>query len=244
MMRDVPFVLVHGGGCDRRCWSRLQPLLNDAVFALDLPGRGSNPADLSTVKVEDFVEAVASEVVGNDLSDVVLVGHSLGGITLPGVARRVPDRLRRLVFVSCVVPPHGRSVGDMLESLSPAVAEVASRLGDDVVDGSGALHPDFATAMFCNDMNDEQQAFALSLLVPESMGVISEPVDLSGLAPAIPITYVRLLRDASLTLQTQDRMAGNARADNIVDIDAGHLVMISSPEKLAAVLNSFTPDVG
>ena len=215
----------------------MQPLLNDAVYAPDLPGRGANPADLSSVGLDDFVEAVVSEIVRHDLTDVVLVGHSLAGITLPGVAERIPTRLRRLVFVSCVVPPQGHSVGDVLGTLSPTVAEVAQQLGDAIVDERGALHRDFATAMFCNDMNDEQRGFALSLLVPESMAVISEPVDLAGLNSGIPITYVRLLQDASLTLEAQDRMAKNASAGEIVDIDAGHLVMVSSPKRLAAVLN-------
>lgn len=233
----MPFVLVHGGGCDHRCWDLLQPLLHDAVLAIDLPGRGSNPADLSAVTLDAFVDAVVSEVEGNDLTDVVLVGHSLAGITLPGVARRIPDRLHHLVFVACSVPPQGRSVADVLGTLSPAASAVAQRIGDDIVDDNGSLHPEFATAMFCNDMNDEQRELTLSLLVPESLAVISEPVDLSGLDVGVRITYVRLLRDASLTLEAQDRMASNARADQIIDIDAGHFVMISNPVELAAVLN-------
>jgi pimeloyl-ACP methyl ester carboxylesterase len=187
----VPFVLVHGGGCDRRCWSRLQPLLNDASYAPDLPGRGSNPADLAKVRRADFVDAVVYEILRRDLSEVVLVGHSLAGITLPGVAERIPNRLRRLVFVSCAVPAQGACVVDMLATLSPTVAQVAQQLGDGVVDAQGSLHPDFATVMFCNDMNDEQRDFALSLLVPESVGVLSEPMDLAGLDRGIPTTYVR-----------------------------------------------------
>jgi pimeloyl-ACP methyl ester carboxylesterase len=58
-----------------------------------------------------------------DLFDVTLVGHSLAGMTLPGVAARVSDRIGRLVFISCVVPPHGVSVADVLDTLSPTVAE-------------------------------------------------------------------------------------------------------------------------
>jgi len=233
----VSFVLVHGGGCDHRCWDLLQPLLHDAVLAIDLPGRGSSSADLSTATVDAFVDAVVTEVVASNLTDVVLVGHSLAGITLPGVALRIQDRLRHVVFVACSVPPHGLSVADVLGTLSPAVAAVAQRVGDGVVDDRGSLHPEFASAMFCNDMNDEQRELTLSLLVPESLAVISEPVDLSGLSVDVPITYVRLLRDASLTLEAQDRMASSARADQIIDIDAGHFVMISNPVKLAAVLN-------
>jgi len=231
------FVLVHGGGMDSSCWEFLVPLLEAPVYAVDLPGRGVRPADLSAVTSADFVGAVVSEILDLDLTDVVLVGHSLAGITLPGVAARVSGRLRRLVFVSCAIPAHGVSVADVLDTLSPAVAEVAAKIGDDVVGSDGTLHPDLAAAMFCNDMDETQRAFTLARLVPESMGVISEPTDLDGLRQPIPRTYVRLLQDASLDLAAQDRMAANLGDVQIVDVDAGHLAMISRPVELARVLN-------
>ena len=234
----MPFVLVHGGGGDRTCWDLLVPLLHGDTYAVDLPGRGASAADLATVSVGDFADAVATEILGRDLFDVTLVGHSLAGVTLPGVAARVGRRIRRLVFISCVVPPHGVSVADVLDTLSPTVAELAAQLGDAVIAADGTLHPDFATAMFCNDMDDDQRAFTLARLVPESMNIISEPADLDGLRQAIPRTYIRLLRDASLTLDAQDRMVANLGDAQIIDLDAGHMAMISRPAELAAILDS------
>jgi hypothetical protein len=109
-------------------------------------------------------------------------------------------------------------------------------LGDDIVTADGTLPPDFATAMFCNDMDDTQRAFTLDYLVPESMRVISEPVDLGGPPHEIPQTYVRLLRDASLSLDAQDRMIANLGDVDTVDLDAGHMAMISRPRELAEIL--------
>jgi pimeloyl-ACP methyl ester carboxylesterase len=234
----VAFVLVHGGGFAGSCWDGLVPLLNAPVYAVDLPGRGRTPADLATVTTADFVDAVATEILARDLTAVTLVGHSLAGITLPGVAARVGDRLGRLVFIACVVPAHGERVVDVLDSLSPAVAEVASRIGDAGVTDQGALHPDLAAAMFCNDMDETQRAFTLERLVPEALQVISEPTDLSGLRTPVPRTYVRLLRDASLTPAAQDRMAANLVNADAIDLDSGHMAMISHPAELASILNS------
>jgi pimeloyl-ACP methyl ester carboxylesterase len=234
----VAMVLVHGGGFDGSCWDLLIPHLNGEAYAVDLPGRGASPADLATVTVRSFADAVAAEILGRDLVDVTLVGHSLAGITLPAVAARVGERIRRLVFVSCVVPPHGVSVAEVLDTLSPTVAELAARLGDDIVTADGALHPDFAAAMFCNDMDDTRRAFTLARLVPESMNVLSEPDDLDGLRNEIPRAYVRLLRDASLTLDAQDRMIANLGDVEVVDLDAGHMAMISRPRELAQILEA------
>ena len=122
------YVLVHGGGFGASCWDLLTPHLAGPVVAVDLPGRGKRPADLSTVTIADFVAAVVDEIVGNDLHDVVLVGHSLAGVTLPGVVGAVPDRLRHVVFVSAAIPADGTRV---LDTLDPGIRALAEQAGAD-----------------------------------------------------------------------------------------------------------------
>jgi pimeloyl-ACP methyl ester carboxylesterase len=233
----VTYVLVHGGGMTGRCWEPLVPLLDGPVHAVDLPGRGRRPADPAAVTLDDYVDAVVDELVAADLHDVVLVGHSLAGITLPGVARRVPDRLRRLVFVSCAAPPAGESVNRILATLSPAAAEIVERLGADVLGPDGTLSDALARPMFGNDLDDEQWAFVRTCMVREPDGVIDEPTDV-GLPADLPRTYVRLLQDASLTVATQDQMIANLGGAEVVDLDAGHMAMISRPAALAAILDA------
>jgi pimeloyl-ACP methyl ester carboxylesterase len=233
----MTFVLVHGGGFDSRCWEPLVPLLDGDVLAVDLPGRDGD----ASVTVDDFAESVVAAIVERDWTDVTLVGHSLAGITLPRVAGRIPQRLHQLVFVSASVPPEGVSVLDVLGSLSPTVSEVAAKIGDAVVDERGVLHPDFAAAMFCNDMDDATKAWTLARMTPEVMGVIATPMTLAGLG-TIPRTYVRLLHDESVTLDAQNQMIATLEPCAVVDLDAGHMAMISAPTALASVLNAFGVD--
>jgi pimeloyl-ACP methyl ester carboxylesterase len=235
----MTLVLVHGGGFSGSCWDELEPLLTGTVIAVDLPGRGRTPKDLGSVTISDFVGSVTSEIVARDLTDVTLVGHSMAGVTLPGVAERIPDRISHLVFVSCAVPPDGTPLADVLGDLSPAVQQVAARIGDDVVDSQGALHADLARAMFCNDMDEPTAESTLARRVPETLKVLSEPTDLTGLRHPIPRTYVRLTRDASITLDAQNMMIANLGEVGVVDLDAGHMAMISDPQGLAAILNGF-----
>jgi pimeloyl-ACP methyl ester carboxylesterase len=233
----MTYVLVHGGGFSGSCWEELLPHLNRRAVAVDLPGRGTRPGDLAALTVADFVASVTDEVVQEDLTDVTLVGHSMAGLTLPGVAETIPTRLRQLVFISCSVPPHGTSLGEVLGDFSPRTSVIAERLGDGLVDGRGVLHPDLAAPMFCNDMDRAQTASTLARLVPEALGVLAEPADLTGLRHPIPRTYVRLTLDASLSLDTQDRMIKNLGEVDVVDLDAGHMAMISQPRELADLLN-------
>jgi pimeloyl-ACP methyl ester carboxylesterase len=234
----LAFVLVHGGGFAGSCWDLLAPLLDPPVCVVDLPGRGARPADLSLTTVADFADAVVEDIAAAHLRDVVLVGHSLAGITLPAVAARIPSSLRRLVFVACVVPATGQTVGEVLATLGPAASEVAARIGSEAVTDHGTMHRDLAVAMFCNDMDAKQTDFTLARLVPESLGVLNDPIDLRGLQRPIPRTYVRLGRDASVVPDTQDTMIVNIAPAGVIELDAGHMAMITQPAALARILNA------
>jgi hypothetical protein len=74
-------------------------------------------------------------------------------------------------------------------------------------------------------------------MTSEVMGVLGAPMELAGIG-SVPRTYVRLLQDRSLTLETQDRMIANLEPCDVVDLDAGHMAMITQPEALAALLNT------
>ena len=80
--------------------------------------------------------AVVAEIEPRDFRDVVLVGHSLAGITLPGVAACVPDRLSRVGFVAATVPEHGQSVVEALEAATREVA-AANRNGGEFTSSEG-----------------------------------------------------------------------------------------------------------
>jgi hypothetical protein len=75
--------------------------------------------------------------------------------------------------------------------------------------------------------------------------VIGEPVSRAGIPPELPKTFVKLLRDQSLPPPLQDQLVANLEASpggtvNVVEIDAGHDVMITRPEALAAAFNQLT----
>ncbi len=225
----MTYVLVHGATFDGRCWEPLLPYLDADAVAVDLPGRGSRPADLSLIAINDFVDAVVDEIVSRDLHDVQLVGHSLAGITLPGVAARIPDRLARLVFVGATVPAHGQTV---MDALNAAVRELAD---DNAAEGTVIAPEDWARRLFCNDMDETQTKWTLEHMVNEAPGVMTEPVDLRGLENEVARSWVLPLRDAIVVPDDQRRYAERVAAD-VNEIDAAHMVMISQPRELARVL--------
>ena len=114
------FVLVHGAWAGGWYWKRVRPLLTAAghdVFTPTLTGLGER-AHLATpdIGLETHIRDVLGVLTYEDLSDVVLVGHSCGGIVITGVAERAPGRLAHLVYLDAYVPADGQSFLDLLVS--------------------------------------------------------------------------------------------------------------------------------
>jgi pimeloyl-ACP methyl ester carboxylesterase len=102
------FVLVHGAWHGGWCWQRVTPLLRAAaheVYTPTLTGLGERAHLLTpAIGLETHVQDIAHVLEYEDLRDVVLVGHSYGGVVITGVAERLPDRIGQLVYLDAVVP--------------------------------------------------------------------------------------------------------------------------------------------
>jgi pimeloyl-ACP methyl ester carboxylesterase len=243
-------VLVHGGAHGAWCWEPTIAALTVDALAVDLPpksirggvGRNDPTPDLSRLTLRDSVDSVLRDADTAGLDRFVLVGHSLGGLTIAELARRAPERVQHLVFVSCMVPPEGGSSIDALPEELQGVARDAL-----AADRAGGLNPvglDEGTVrlMFCNDMNETQIRFVLDRIGIEAPGPLAETVTRRGIPTALPKTFVKLLRDQSLPPEHQDLLIEHLRespggAVAVETIDAGHDVMISNPHALGSLLN-------
>jgi pimeloyl-ACP methyl ester carboxylesterase len=246
----VPIVLVHGGGHGAWCWSPTVPHLDGDALAVDLPPkaiRGTRERfdlpELRTLTVGDFADSLLRDVDAAGLERFVLAGHSMGGLTISEVAQRRPDRVAHLVYVSCMVPPEGKSA---IEALPEELREMTRQAVDEASRGGGnpvgGLDEQTIRFMFCNDMDEEQTRFVLEHAGTEVAVVLAEPTSRVGIPSDLPKTFVKLLRDQSLTSAQQDVLVENLRDSpggdvDVVTIDAGHDVMISRPKELADVLN-------
>ena len=237
--RRPGLVLIHGAFHSARCWAptmaeleRQAPGLR--VLAVDLPGRGVSPADLATVTIGQCVESVIEQIDRAGLDEVVVVAHSLGGLTAPGVVTRLgAARVARLVLISAVIPPEGASDLDLIPQPVRWVIARTIRLGVPRRPPSRAL----ARLSFCNGMTREQRELVYSQLGHEAPGLFHEPVSRVGLPASVPRSWILPLRDRSLLPRKQRAYIDNlGGVDEVIEIDTGHHVLISEPAWLAAVL--------
>jgi len=202
------------------------------VLTVDLPGRGARAdIDLRAVTLDDCAKAVVADVVDRDLTDIVLVGHSFGGVTVPRVMAQLADRIRHVVMLSAVVPEDGTRVLDQIDP------EVRATVEAGIAGGVYTVGVEAARYMLCNDADDEQSEFILGQLVDDAAALLAEPVDLSGYRLPIPRTYVQLSRDQCYPPDLQAKSTERTGAE-VVTLDSGHMAMVTIPDQVAGILNA------
>lgn len=228
------FVLIHGGAHGPWCWEKVIPFLGRSCHArhvvacdllADAQAVSNKPKDAITIA--DYVDGVVQRIRREKLSDIILVGHSMAGITIPAAVRRVPDRIRRVMYLTTSNPPVGRSIADLMEHpLSP----VSRGLGFD--------------AMFCSDLDEETTHWLKSHLREDPPLPFQEKVKVCTLPSGVPSTYIVCEKDRALPVEYQLEQARNAQVDEIVRIDAGHSAFASKPQELTTLLLKYSLDSG
>lgn len=234
----LPLVLIHGASGTKRDWDLVLPSLSRPNLAINLPGREGIPGDLDTLTVSDFAASVVQDMDAAGIDRAVIVGHSLAGLTIVTMAELIPERIERMVFVNCVVPPDGKGNFDLV---GPIVKKMVNKYG--VADDGRSLHPDAILEYYCGGMSEEQIEFVLGCNVKDAGKPLHQPVSLSGLMKhPIPGTWIIGTRDLVVTPEIQrigiEALRKCGCPMEIVEIDAGHLANVSHASELAQILNS------
>ena len=229
------YVLVHGGGHGGWCYQPVARILRakgQEVYTPTLTGLGErehlkSPAVDLDMHITDVVKLMQFE----DLRDVILVGHSYGGMVITGVADRAVDRVGHIVYLDAANPVNGQSLVDVA---GPVI--LAARTGGRMVDGMElVLYPGEDPMSFYGVTDPEQIAWMKTKLTPHPWKCFEQKLVLHDEAAMrrIPETHIV----CTSTLKTRDVAGLKASSDGRVwDIDTGHDLMISEPEATAELL--------
>jgi pimeloyl-ACP methyl ester carboxylesterase len=230
------FVLVHGAWHGAWCWAAVinqLELLGDRAFAVDLPGHGMNRANRAEVTLDSYVDSVVKFIDERDLRDVVVAGHSLGGITIPGVAVKIPQRIKRVVWVTAIVPLEGKPTLDPAAPANPA-------MGSDRSTTIEAMGEQFITGL-SNDMAPAVKDWVLKALCPQPIGPLLETVPMNAYyATGIPSSYIVCERDETPIdggKGWHPNFSSRLKNPTLKFINCGHEVMFTAPVECAHALH-------
>jgi pimeloyl-ACP methyl ester carboxylesterase len=168
-----------------------------------------------------------------DLRDVILVGHSLGGVVIPMVAERIPERIRRVVWLAAVVLEDGKS---LLESVAPSpwIQRAVVRNPDASITTD---HDAIIRIANLHDGTPEDQAWTIARHVDYPQVALRAPGRLSAfLKLGLPTGYILALQDRTLVPEVCREFAGRLPDPRYAEVDGGHDCMISAPEATARAL--------
>ena len=178
------FVLVHGAWHGGWCYRDTAKALRDAGHTVFTPthsgvGERSHQSN-EAVTLETHIRDVCGCIESEELNDVILCGHSYGGMVITGVADRMPERIKSLVYLDAFVPENGESLIDLInKALPPEVAAVfvGSFRGTALEGRSGLMQP-IPAEMF--NIAQANRAWVDRRCVPQALATFEVPALLTG----------------------------------------------------------------
>jgi pimeloyl-ACP methyl ester carboxylesterase len=227
------YALVHGAWHGRWCWDQLTPeleRLGHATVTVDLP------CDDPSASYSTYADVIvgALDDVG---SDVVIVAHSMGGLSAPIAAARL--RVRGLVFLNALIAAPGRSfleqVGEEPEMLVPGY-----QLGLSDPDDLGRtrwVDPVAAWESLYGDCDEDAARAAFDRLRPQAQAPYVEACPLETL-PDVRCTYILGTADRIVAPEWSRSAARERLGIEAIELPGGHSPFLARPGELASLLDA------
>ena len=237
------YVLVHGSAHGAWCWQRVIPLLQQRghqVTAVDLPGNGHDNTPLAEVTLDSYAQYVCGVLDAQD-APALLVGHSLGGLTISRAAELRPPRIAALVYLTALLLEDGAAFMPA-RSADPADVRRALATRDSWIISDDLTYvtykPEPAPHRFYNDCPPEDIAWAQSMLVPQPVAPLLTPLSIT---PAnygqVPRIYIECAQDNAVTPQRAREMQAALPCHEVLTLPTGHSPFLSAPNALAETLD-------
>lgn len=228
------YVLVHGAYHGGWCYEKIVPLIEAAghtALAVDLPGHGNNRVPIEQVTLDAYVDHVC-EVVAAQSEPVILVGHSLGGMTITQVAERMPENLAWVVYLTAMMPKNGQNRAALAEFEGPVDMASKRIISDDGL--SSTIPEEIIPPTFYGECSAVDVARAIERLVPQAM----EPLQRQAQTTperfgSVQRAFIECERDNAIPIDMQRAMIAAQPCDRVFTIDTDHSPFYSAPEELA-----------
>lgn len=237
-MTPNTYVLAHGSWHGAWCWRRVADRLvgqGHRVFATSFTGMGERAHLLSpSITIDTFVADLVGLIEAEELHDVILVGHSFGGIPITGVADVAAGRLRHLVYLDGVVLESGRH---SFSSLPPDEAE--SRIQAAAAATDGLAKPVLAKlpAVWGINPDGPDHDWVMRRLTPHPLQTYVTALELRHpIGNGVPRTYVECTAPLHPMLEESRVLVKSLEGWDYVRLEAPHEAMITHPDEVAGLL--------
>ena len=232
--KETSFVFVHGAYHGKWCWDQIIPNLEEHGYkavAIDLSAHGNDTTKIEEASLSLYVDKVVG-IINKIDKPVILVGHSAGGMTISGVAERIPEQIRALVFVSAVIPRNGETLLTV-EDPNPS----GIQFYEISEDGSFAtVSPEMGETVFYHDSKEDPSTY-VGRLNPEPIAPLTTPIELSQQRfGSIPRYFVECTKDRVLSIDLQKLWQQRSPCKQVYTMETGHLPFLAKPNEFTEII--------
>ena len=224
------FLVCHGAWSAGWAWKKMHPLMTAAGHRLVTPsytglGERAHLANPS-IDLETHIQDILNVIKYEDLRDIVLIGHSYGGMVATGVADRARERISELIYLDAFVPDDGQALLDLDASRTRMIELAAS--------GDGWRVPPNPTPP---DTPEADARWLAERRVPHPLKCFLQPLKLKNGKLTLPRSYIYALRATPAdTFRTFAERAKKDPAWRYDEIDASHAPHVTAPDVLFELL--------
>ena len=224
----------HGGWCWRPVADRLQAQ-GHRVFTPSYTGMGDRAHLISSsITLDTFIEDLVQVIIAEELDDVILVGHSFGGVPITGVADRIPERLAHLVYFDSVVLESG---SDSFSNYPKEEAEARIAAAERASEAGGVPVPDPLPRVWGLEQGTPEYDWAARRMTPHPLGAYTTPLVLKNpIGNGVPCTYIHCTQPSHPIMQSSRELVQSLPGWNWVELAAPHEAHITHPDLLAELL--------
>jgi pimeloyl-ACP methyl ester carboxylesterase len=229
------FILVHGAWHGSWVWHKIVPRLQQLkinVWCPTLAGFAERADNSSkNITLSDHICEIQNLIISNKLNDVVLIGHSYGGMVITGVANNLPERIAKLVYVDAIIPESNQSLLEIFGENHAYYAKVIS-----------FIPPKTAQEFGLEDA--EEIAWATAKYTKQPLKTFSEklnfsPENLFNISKAYIACTKRCFDTKWNTVFQNAAATAKNRSWDYFELNTGHSCMLTMPDELAAIFLMF-----
>jgi pimeloyl-ACP methyl ester carboxylesterase len=230
--KKTGYVLISGGQMSDWIWKDFIPLLNLPFIIISSRLENNNLKNRIDSKLSDCVEYVLKQLSNLNFDTYIIVGHSIGGILAAQAASKLKNQIEHIIYIAANLP---KNKCNAISSFPILNRIMIKGFIDSQINKESTLiknEAKYFLDLFCNTCPIEVKNFISEQnLKPEPMCLFKEKVMWNDLEN-IPQTYIRLLKDKTISPKTQSKVSKNTNCQNMIDIESDHMVMLSQPKEL------------
>ncbi len=231
-MKDkIGILLIHGAGLGNYIWDDIKFQIEYSTLAIDFPNRELKGNPNKNLTFDNYIKSSIEQIEKWDKEKIVIVAHSIGGCLGLKLNDYFNEKVVGFVGISSAIPKNGKSFSSCLPFPQSLLIPI-------ILSVFGTKPPKKSIEIeLCNDLSTSKSAKIVDRFTPEAKSLYTTKINYASL-PERKL-YIKLTNDKGFPIGVQEEMIKNLNPQNVIEMDCGHLPMISKPKELAEIINSF-----